>query len=135
MSKSYGNTIDIFGDEKETRKRIMGIVTDSISVEAPKDPDKSTIAQLYALFASPNELEQMRDRFRKGGTGYGEFKKQLFEKLWGYYAPMRKRRDEIMADQSYIDSVLSRGAERANSIASEVMERVRSAVGLPPRQV
>jgi tryptophanyl-tRNA synthetase len=130
MSKSYGNNIDIFGDEKETRKRVMSIVTDSIPVEAPKDPDKSTIVQLYSLFASKDESAAMRERFKKGGTGYGDFKKQLFEKLWEYFAPMRKRREEIQRDESYIDSVLTRGAEHANEIADQVMARVRAAVGL-----
>src|SRR6202011_4242387 len=98
MSKSYGNTIDIFGEEKETRKRVMSIVTDSKPVEAPKDPLRSTITQLYSLFASKSELEEMHARFKKGGTGYGDFKKQLFEKLWEYFLPMRKRREEILAD-------------------------------------
>lgn len=130
MSKSYGNNIDIFGEEKETRKRVMSIVTDSTAVEAPKDPARSTIFQLYSLFASKNEIENMRDRFQKGGTGYGEFKKELFEKLWQYFAPMRKRREEILADKSYIDNVLSRGAHRANEVADSVMQRVRKAVGL-----
>ena len=130
MSKSYNNTIDIFGDEKETRKRVMSIVTDSTPVEAAKDPAKSTIVQLYSLFASKNESEEMRERFRKGGTGYGDFKKELFEKLWGFFAPMRKRREEILADKSYIENVLARGAERANQIAGQVMTRVRAAVGL-----
>ncbi len=130
MSKSYNNTIDIFGDEKETRKRVMSIVTDSTPVEAAKDPARSTIVQLYSLFASKNEIEEMRERFRKGGTGYGDFKKQLFEKLWGFFAPMRKRREEILADKSYIENVLARGAERANQIAGQVMTRVRAAVGL-----
>src|SRR5437867_2147582 len=91
MSKSYGNNIDIFGDEKETRKRVMSIVTDSAPVEAPKDPERSTIFKLYSLFASKDEIAEMRERFEKGGTGYGEFKKELFEKLWDYFAPMRKR--------------------------------------------
>ncbi len=130
MSKSYGNNIDIFGDEKETRKRVMSIVTDSTPVEAPKDPSKSTIFQLYSLVASKNEIVEMRERFEKGGTGYGDFKKQLFEKLWEYFAPMRKRRAEILADKSYIDNVLAHGAERANEVADEVMKRVRTAVGL-----
>jgi tryptophanyl-tRNA synthetase len=130
MSKSYGNNIDIFGDEKETRKRIMSIVTDSTPVEAPKDPSRSTILQLYSLFASKNQVAEMRERFQKGGTGYGDFKKQLFEKLWDYFAPMRKRREEILADKSYIDNVLARGAQRANEVADEVMKRVRDAVGL-----
>jgi tryptophanyl-tRNA synthetase len=130
MSKSYGNNIDIFGDEKETRKRVMSIVTDSTPVEAPKDPEGSTIVQLYSLFASKDELADMRERFKKGGTGYGDFKKKLFEKLWEYFSPMRKRREEILRDKNYIDNVLARGAKRANEIADQVMSRVRAAVGL-----
>jgi tryptophanyl-tRNA synthetase len=130
MSKSYGNTIDIFGDEKETRKRVMSIVTDSTPVETPKDPDTSTIVQLYALIASKDEVDEMREQFRKGGRGYGDFKKQLFEKLWDYFAPMRRRRDEILRHKDYVESVLAQGAQRANSIAGEVMKRVRQAVGL-----
>src|SRR5436190_8970447 len=130
MSKSYGNNIDIFGEEKETRKRVMSIVTDSTPVEAPKDATKSTIFQLYSLFASKNEIESMRERFKKGSTGYGDFKKELFEKLWEYFSPMRKRRKEILADKLYIDNVLVRGAKRANEIADDVMSRVRASVGL-----
>jgi len=130
MSKSYGNTIDIFGDEKEMRKRVMSIVTDSTAVDAPKDPSKSTIVQLYSLVASKAEVANMEDRFRKGGTGYGDFKKELFEKLWEYFTPMRKRREEIQRDKSSIDRVLAQGAKRANEIATQVMTRVRKAVGL-----
>jgi tryptophanyl-tRNA synthetase len=130
MSKSYGNNIDIFGDEKETRKRVMSIVTDSTPVEAPKDPAKSTIFQLYSLFASKDEIASMRERFETGGTGYGDFKKELFEKLWEYFSPMRKRREKILADKSYIDNVFLRGAKRANEVADDVMTRVRAAVGL-----
>jgi tryptophanyl-tRNA synthetase len=130
MSKSYGNTIDLFGEEKETRKRVMSIVTDSKPVEVPKDPESSTIFQLYSLFASKNEIEEMRERFRTGGTGYGDFKKQLFERLWEYFSPMRKRREELLADKLYVDDVLVRGARSANEIAEDVMTRVRAAVGL-----
>ena len=130
MSKSYGNNIDIFGDEKEMRKRVMSIVTDSTPVEAPKDPATSTIFKLYSLVASKDEIAEMRERFVKGGTGYGDFKKQLFDKLWEYFTPMRKRREEVLKDKSYIDDVLARGARRANEIADQVMDRVRKAVGL-----
>jgi len=130
MSKSYGNTIDIFGEEKEMRNRVMSIVTDSTPLEAPKNPDTSTIFQLFSLFGSKREITEMRARFRKGGTGYGEFKQQLFEKLWEYFAPMRKRREELLADKLYVDSVLVRGARRANEIADDIMTRVRGAVGL-----
>ena len=130
MSKSYANTIDIFGEQKETRKRVMSIVTDSTPVEAPKNPDTSTIFQLFSLFGSKDEIAEMRARFCKGGTGYGEFKKQLFEKLWDYFASMRKRRQELLADKLYVDNVLVRGAQRANDVADGVMARVRAAVGL-----
>src|SRR5436305_5661709 len=130
MSKSYHNNIDIFADEKETRRRVISIVTDSTPLEAPKDPARSTIFQLYSLFASKNEIASMGERFKKGGTGYGDFKKQLFAKLWEYFAPMRKRREEILKDPGYIDAVLERGAARANEEATKVMKRVRAAVGL-----
>jgi tryptophanyl-tRNA synthetase len=130
MSKSYGNNIDIFGDEREMRKRVMSIVTDSTPMEVSKDPTKSTIFKLYSLVASKDELAAMREQFLKGGTGYGDFKKQVFEKLWEYFAPMRKRRQEILADKLYIDNVLAKGAGRANEIANQVMKRVREAVGL-----
>ncbi len=130
MSKSYGNTIDIFGDEKETRKRVMSIVTDSKPVEAPKDATNSTILHLYTLFASDREKEEMRERFEKGGTGYGDFKKELFGKLWEYFAPMRKRREELLADKGYVEDVLTTGARKANAVADVVMKRVRTAVGL-----
>jgi tryptophanyl-tRNA synthetase len=112
------------------RKRVMSIVTDSTPVEEPKVPAKSTIFKLYSLVASKEEIAAMRERFLKGGSGYGDFKKQLFEKLWEYFAPMRKRREEILADKSYIDSVLKKGAARANEIADQVMKRVRESVGL-----
>jgi tryptophanyl-tRNA synthetase len=130
MSKSYGNTIDIFGSEKETRKQVMSIVTDSTPVEAPKDPDVSTIFQLFSLVGSADEVAEMRSAFKKGGSGYGEFKKQLFGRLWEFFAPMRKRREEILAQPETIDTVLARGAERSNAIAHGVMARVRQAVGL-----
>ena len=130
MSKSYGNTLDIFGDEKETRKRVMSIVTDSSPVETPKDPARSTIFQLYSLMASKNEIDEMREKFRAGGTGYGDFKKQLFGKLWEFFAPMRQRREEILRQPDYIDEVLKRGAAHANTVANETMARVRRAVGL-----
>ena len=127
MSKSYGNNIDIFGDEKEMRKRVMSIVTDSTPVEAPKDPDKSTIVQLYSLFASNDEIANMRERFKKAAAGYGDFKKELFEKLWAYFAPMRKRREEIWPTNR-TSTVSSPAAPNARTRSpNQVMKRVRSA--------
>jgi tryptophanyl-tRNA synthetase len=108
----------------------MSIVTDSQPVEAPKDYTKSTIFHLYSLFGSKEEVSEMQERFQKGGTGYGDFKKHLFEKLWEHFRPMRERREELLADKLYVDELLVNGARRANEVANEVMRRVRSAVGL-----
>jgi tryptophanyl-tRNA synthetase len=130
MSKSYGNTIEIFAPEKALRKKVMGIVTDSTPVESPKDPSSSIILQLYRLFATPEQVESMIQSFRAGGTGYGEYKKQLFEVLWNAFEPMRKRRSELQADLGFVEAVLRRGAERALTTAEQTMAKVRSAVGL-----
>ena len=130
MSKSYGNTIDIFMEEKALRKRVMSIVTDSTPLEAPKDPDTSTIVDLYRLFATPEQVEQMKDEFRAGGVGYGHFKQRLFEAIWEHFADKRARRDEILSRPGYVDEVLEEGARRARSIAEGTLERVWQAVGL-----
>jgi tryptophanyl-tRNA synthetase len=131
MSKSYDNTIELFAPEKALRRKIMGIITDSTPVEAPKDPTRSTIVDLYRLFASQDQVAELEARFRAGGTGYGDFKKQLFDAIWSYFEPMRKRRAELEADPGYIEQVLAAGAERANSLASGTVRKVRHAIGLP----
>jgi tryptophanyl-tRNA synthetase len=130
MGKSYGNTIDIFGEHKALRKRVMGIVTDSTALEAPKDPEHSTIVDLYRLVATPPRVAEMEAAFRAGGVGYGHFKQQLFEALWEFFAPMRARREELLREAGYVDEVLRDGAERAREIATATMDRVRLAVGL-----
>ncbi len=130
MSKSYDNTLPLFPGEKALRKKIMSIVTDSTPVEAPKDPAGSTIVNLYRLFATEAEVRQMEEDFRTGGTGYGDFKKRLFETVWAYFAPMRERRSALEADPSRIEAILADGAARANAVAAETIERVRAAVGL-----
>ncbi|HEX7239616.1 MAG TPA: tryptophan--tRNA ligase [Longimicrobiaceae bacterium] len=130
MSKSYGNTVDLFMEEKALRKKVMGIVTDSTPLEAPKDPAGSTILALYRLVAPADEVARMEADFRAGGVGYGDFKKRLVGALWDHFAPMRARREEILRDPAYVDEVLRRGAGRAREAATAVMDRVRSAVGL-----
>lgn len=130
MSKSYGNTIGIFDPEKTVKKKIMGMVTDSAPIEAPKDPASSSIYNLYRLFASPDEAAIMAEKFRAGGTGYGDFKKQLFAAVWEYFEPMRKIRAELEADPGHVDAILRAGAEKANTLAESVMSRVEKAVGL-----
>jgi len=130
MSKSYNNTIELFADEKSLRKKVMSIVTDSTPVEAPKDPKNSTIVELYRLFGSESSVTDMQQRFRAGGTGYGQFKKELFEAIWSYFEPMRRRRAELEADPGYMESVLAEGAQRANALAGDTIQKVRKATGL-----
>ena len=130
MSKSYDNTIELFLDEKSLRKKIMGIITDSTPVEAPKDPANSSIVNLYRLFAAAADVEKMEADFRAGGTGYGDFKKRLFSAVWEYFEPMRKRRAEIEADPKFVDEVLVSAAHRAVELAGATLSRVRKAVGL-----
>jgi tryptophanyl-tRNA synthetase len=130
MSKSYGNTLEIFAPEKVLRKKVMGIVTDSTPIEAPKDPSNSIILQIYRLVASPAEVEAMTESFRVGGTGYGEYKKQLFEALWTTFEPMRRRRAELESDLQFVETVLKRGAERALTVAELTISKVRRAVGI-----
>lgn len=130
MSKSYDNTISIFEEEKALKKKVMRIQTDSAAVDAPKDPQSSIIFQLYQLVAEPADAGRMADDFRSGGTGYGEFKKQLFGRLWDYFAPFRERRQQLLADPGYVDNVLTAGAAKARVTASHTLQRVRSAVGL-----
>jgi len=130
MSKSYGNTIGLFEEEKALRKKIMSLKTDSAPVEAPKPVENSTILGLYKLVAGATEYAQMEADFRAGGVGYGDFKKRLFEAVWEHFAPMRERREEILTDLTYVDTVLEAGRKKANAIANGVMARVRAAVGL-----
>jgi len=130
MSKSYGNTIELFLEERALRKRIMSIVTDSTPVEAPKDPANSTIVSLYRLFATPEELAAMEGDFRAGGFGYGDLKKRLFEIIWERFAPMRSRREELLANPEHVDEILAAGAGRARKVAEQTISRVRSAVGI-----
>jgi len=130
MSKSYGNTIGLFWEEAVMRKKMMSIKTDSTPVEAPKPIENSVILDLYQHFVSPADHAAMTAAFQEGGSGYGVFKKQLFEAIWVYLAPMRTRREELLRDPGYVDAVLKEGAEKANTIADHVLERVRKAVGL-----
>ncbi|MBQ9771851.1 MAG: tryptophan--tRNA ligase [Lentisphaeria bacterium] len=130
MSKSYNNTIDLFGDEKPMRKKFMSIKTDSKGMEEPKDPDTCNVFQLYKLFATPEQLEEMRARYIAGNYGYGHAKQALFEAYMDYFAPMRKRREELLNNMDYVDAILKKGAERARTEAMKTLTRVRELVGI-----
>ena len=113
MSKSYGNTIDIFAEGNALKKTVMqGIVTDSTPVEAPKDPDKCNVFALYGLFATEGEKAALAARYRAGGMGYGEAKKLLLEKINTFFGPARERRKQLAAQPEQVEAVLKRGAER-----------------------
>ena len=131
MSKSYGNTIEIFGDEKALRKKIMGIVMDSRTPQEPKpDADKNLAVQLLKLFAPVAVATDFENRLRTGGLGYGDLKKTLFEHYWNFFAPYRATRAELAANPDYVEQVLREGAERARAVAAQTMARARKACGL-----
>jgi tryptophanyl-tRNA synthetase len=130
MSKSYGNTLDLFGDPAEARRRIMRIVTDSRTVEEPKDPDRCNVFALYRLVATEEERRQMEARYRAGGIGYAEVKRALADRLEAYFEPMRRRREELASDPQRVDEVLRRGAERARAVIRQTLAAARRAVGL-----
>lgn len=130
MSKSYNNTIELFGSEKDTKARVMRVVTDSTPLEQPKDPATCNVFALYKLFASDVELRDMESKYRAGGFGYGTAKKALFEKVWTHFGPFRDRRAELERDPGYCDVVLKEGAERARVEARKTLAAARRAVGL-----
>lgn len=131
MSKSYGNTIEIFGDEKSLRKKIMGIMMDSRTPAEPKpDADKNLAIQLLRLVSTPEVAKDFEDRLRAGGLGYGDLKKTLFENYWNYFADARKRRAELAANLDHVNKVLADGAARARALAQTVLKRARRNAGL-----
>jgi tryptophanyl-tRNA synthetase len=130
MSKSYDNTIPIFGAKKATRKTIMSIVTDSKGLEDPKDPENCNVVALFKLFADANQLKAMKDNYRAGNYGYGHAKQELFELMWEYFEPMRQRREELKNNLDYVWDILRKGGEKAREEAEKNMVKVRKAVGL-----
>ncbi|MBQ7188682.1 MAG: tryptophan--tRNA ligase [Kiritimatiellae bacterium] len=130
MSKSYGNTVQLFGDLKEAKKQIMRIVTDSKGLEEPKDPDTCNVYLLYKLFASQEEREQMAANLRAGNYGYGSAKKELYEKFVETFTPLRQKREELERNLDYVEEVLRKGAERARAAATVTLDAARRATGL-----
>ena len=130
MSKSYNNTIQLFEDLKSIKKKIMGIVTDSTPMEAPKEPEGNSVYELYKLFATPEETAEMAAKFRAGNYGYGHAKKELFAIYERTFAPFRELREKLAADESYVEDILKAGAARAREEAMKTMDKVRAATGL-----
>lgn len=131
MSKSYNNTVDIFGDEKAIKKRIMSIVMDSRTLEEPKsDAEENNAIQILKHVADEQTYLDTVEALKAGGYGYGHVKKKLFECYWDYFAAARQRREELVASPDYVDQVLREGAAKARRIASVVNKRARAACGL-----
>ena len=130
MSKSYGNTIELFGSTKETKARIAKIVTDSKGLEEPKDPAACNIFALYKLFATPEQRAEMEANYRAGNFGYGHAKKALLEVFEETFAPFRARREELAANPDHVEQILRDGAERARAAATVTLDKARRAVGL-----
>ena len=130
MSKSYNNTIPIFGDDKVIKKAVMGIVTDSKGVDEPKEPEGNTIYELYKLCASTDEAQEMADKFKKGGIGYGDAKKMLLEKLQATFKPFQEKRDYLEAHPEEVEAILAKGAEKVRAVSLVTMDKVREVTGL-----
>jgi len=130
MSKSYGNTIEIFTDKETLAQRVMSIVTDSTPVAAPKDPDKCTLFAIYRLFLNPGEEQELRNRYLAGGLKYSDVKKELIEVIWDFFAPYRDRYQELVSAPEKIRSILAAGAEKARAAARPTIEKVREVTGI-----
>ncbi|CAD5267826.1 MULTISPECIES: tryptophan--tRNA ligase [unclassified Imperialibacter] len=129
MSKSYGNTIDIFASEKDLKKQVMSIVTDATPLEEPKDPDTNNVFKLYSLLASPSDVEAMRGKFLGGNYGYGHAKKELLELILSHFSKERTTFDYFMTHQDELEAKLQEGEAKARVIARKVLDRVRNTLG------
>ena len=129
MSKSKNNILDVFLPEKQLRKQVMGIATDSTPLEEPKDPESCTVFSLYRMVAQESALKQMRKQYESGGFGYGHAKQALFEALLDKFALARTQFDKLMEEPQQMDLVLKQGAQKAQEIAEDVLSRVRSRLG------
>lgn len=131
MSKSYGNTIEISGDEKALRKKVMSIKMDSRTPQEPKpDADQNLAIQLLKLVAPAEVAKENEEKLRAGGLGYGDLKKVLFERYWDFFATTRARRAELEKNKDYVRQVLAEGATKAQTIARKVLQRAKTAAGL-----
>jgi tryptophanyl-tRNA synthetase len=129
MSKSYKNVVDVFLPEQELKKQIMGIVTDATPMEAPKDPEKCNVFQLFRLVATPEQTADLAQRYRAGGLGYGHAKTELLGVLLERFAQERVSFDALMADPAALDAALEVGARKAAAVADATLLRVRQALG------
>ena len=131
MSKSYNNAIEMFAPEKEVRQQIFSIMTDSASVADPKDPEDSILYSILKLFCDSDVQAEWADRFRSGGLGYGEVKKEIFSLFMDKFGPARRRRQQLEKEPEYLDAMLKKGVEQARKIAAPLVKEARDIVGIP----
>jgi tryptophanyl-tRNA synthetase len=134
MSKSYGNTIEIFADEKTLKKKIMSIKTESVAMGDPIDPKTCAVFAFHKLFENP-DLAKLEKQYKAGEIGFGDSKKQLFELVWEFFAPARAKRAELEKDSKLVEKILKTGAEKANAIAEKKLKTVREKVGLDSKHI
>lgn len=130
MSKSYKNTIEMFCEEKALKKKVNSIVTDSTPALEPKEADKCNVFAILKLFCAEDELSSYKERYERGGEGYGVFKAELKDKIWSYFAPFRQKREEYLSRKDDVREILRDGAKKAREKAAPTIDKVRSAVGI-----
>lgn len=130
MSKSYGNTIEIFADEALLKQKIMSIKTDSTPVNEPKPVEGNILYDLYLLFLDKPGKEALRERFLTPGVKYGDVKKELFSLIWEYFEPYRQKRADISKNPDYVLGILRDGAQKARQVLTGYMDKVRHQVGV-----
>ncbi|ACV62918.1 tryptophanyl-tRNA synthetase [Desulfofarcimen acetoxidans DSM 771] len=135
MSKSYGNNIEIFADEKTLKKKIMGIMTDSTPVDQPKPVEGNILFDLYSLFLDDKDKEKLKERFITPGLKYGDLKKEILAVIWEYFAPYRQEREKIVRDKAYVLKTMQKGANKARQAAAVYLEKAKHNVGLDYRSL
>jgi tryptophanyl-tRNA synthetase len=130
MSKSYDNVIPIFAPPKQLRQRVMQVVTDSRPMEEPKDPDEDNVYNIFKYFATPEQNQAMREKYLRGGFGYGEVKQELFEVIEARFGEAREKYNEYMANTKYLEAILMEGAKKARYQGAKLMKKARRAVGV-----
>ena len=130
MSKSYGNCVNIFGEEKKQLKTIKKIVTENVAMEDPKEFKDCNVYNMAKLFLNENELLELQGRYQRGGEGHGHFKIYLAEVMWGYFGEYREKREHYLTNQNEVREILNNGAQKASSMAKEMIEHIRTSTGI-----
>ena len=130
MSKSYGNTINIFGQEKKQQKTIKKIVTEAVPLEDPKEWEGCNVYNIAKLFLDEHEQKELQTRYERGGEGHGHFKLYLHDVIWEYFRPYREKREYFETHQDEVREILSFGADKARGVALPIIEKIRSATGI-----